>query len=77
MLFNLNTSHHLDNLIKESYSRSPTLVAIKKALFNRKAWPPELKKALRIPFAECRVAARRIYFRDRLVIDPTDKELQL
>ena len=77
MLFNLNTSRHLDDLIEESYSRSPILVAIKEALSNGKGWPLELKKALRMPFAEYRVAAKQIYFQNQLVINPTDEELQL
>jgi hypothetical protein len=41
------------------------------------AWPKELKRRLRIPFAECRVVAGKVYFRDRLVIDPDDANIQL
>ena len=41
------------------------------------AWPRELKQRLRIPFAECRVVAGKVYWRDRLVIDPDDANIQL
>jgi hypothetical protein len=76
-LFSLDTSRHLDGLIADSYRDSPTLEAMVTALKNDRAWPPELKPRLRIPFAECELVAARIYFRKRLIIDPDDSELQL
>jgi hypothetical protein len=40
------------------------------------AWPKELKGRLRIPFAECRTVAGKVYFSNRLVIDPNDANIQ-
>ena len=42
-----------------------------------RAWPKELKQRLRIPFAECRMVAGKVYFRDCLVIDPDDANMHL
>jgi hypothetical protein len=39
------------------------------------AWPKELKRRLRIPFAEYHVVARTVYYRDRLVIDQDDANI--
>jgi hypothetical protein len=76
-LFALDTTKHLDDLIDDSYRESPTLTLMMAAIREGDGWPAELKTRLRIPFAECKLIAGRIYFRDRLLIDPDDSELQL
>jgi len=42
-----------------------------------RAWPTAIKRRLRVPFAECRVVTGKIYFRDRLLVDPDDHNLHL
>lgn len=78
-LFQLDVSQPIDNLIATSYRTSPFLADVLAALTDpgHRAWPKEIKKRLRIPFAECRVVAGKVYFRDRLMIDPDDYDLQL
>ena len=40
-----------------------------------RAWPKELKGRLKILFAEYRMVAGKVYFRDRLVIDLDDANI--
>jgi hypothetical protein len=76
-LFALDTSKHLDDLIDDSYRDSDILTTMIAAVRSKSGWPAPLKTRLRIPFAECKLVAGRLYFRDRLLIDPDDSELQL
>jgi transposase InsO family protein len=75
----IDTSRHIDDLIEESYARSPLLKEIIEAITDPdcRKWPPHLKKRLRIPFAECTTVAGKAYFRGRIILDPDDQELQL
>lgn len=78
-LFEIDISRPLDDLIDETYAKSALLRHMYEALQNPEArkWPKELKKELKIPFAECAAKAGRVYYRDRLVIDPLDAEVQI
>ena len=76
-LFQLDVSRHIDDLLTEMCENSALLQRMMTALAEpgARAWPKELKQRLRIPFAECRVVAGKVYFRDRLVIDPDDANI--
>jgi len=78
-LFRLDVSQPIDDLIAFSYQTSPFLADVVAALSDpdHRAWPRALKQRLRIPFAECRVVAGKVYFRDRLLLDPDDANLHL
>ena len=78
-LFQLDVSRHIDDLLTEMSENSAILQGMMTALAEpgARAWPRELKQRLRIPFAECRVVAGKVYWRDRLVIDPDDANIQL
>lgn len=79
-LFALDTSKHIDDLITESYEKSPLLNEITSALENPKradGWPSQLRERLRIPFNECTTTQDKAYYRGRLIIDPEDLDLQL
>ena len=78
-LLTLDTSRHIDDVIADSYSKSSFMTKVVDTLRQRvaRAWPTEVKQRLRIPFAECRLVGDRVYYRDRLMVDPDDAELHL
>jgi hypothetical protein len=83
-LFQLRLSHldmscHIDDLLTEMCESTVILQGMMTAFVEPGArkWPKELKPRLRIPFTECRVVASKVYFRDRLVIDLDDTNIQL
>ena len=78
-LYELDTSRPLDELIDNSYQASSMLYDMAACLSDPhcRRWSPGLSKKLQIPFAECRLTAGRIYFRDRLVVAPDDPDIQL
>src|SRR4030088_824629 len=78
-LFQLDISCHIDELLAEMCESSAILQAMIEALGKpgTRARPKELKGRLKIPFEECRIVAGKVYFRDRLVIDPDDANIQL
>ena len=78
-LFGLDISRPIEDLITEAYQASPVTAMMLEDLQQQDArrWRPQLKKELRILFAECRVVVGRVYFRDRLVIPPDDENIQL
>src|SRR3979411_1129606 len=78
-LFQLDVSRHIDELLAEMCESSSILQVMIEALGKpgTRAWPKELKGRLKIPFTECRMVAGKVYFRDRLVIDPDDANIQL
>src|SRR3981081_3927118 len=69
-LFQLDVSRHIDELLAEMCESSAILQAMIEAMGKpgTRAWPKELRERLKIPFAECRVVAGKVYFRDLLVI---------
>jgi hypothetical protein len=78
-IFEVEILAHIDDLINDSYARSDLVAAMAEALRNPEArnWPPALKSLLRMPFAECKMVAGRIYFRDKLFIPADDPDLQV
>jgi hypothetical protein len=78
-LFQLDTTRHIDDILTDMYSRSAMLQEVMMALTDPeiREWPKQLRKQLRIPFAECRTVAGKAYYRDRLMIDPDDSNVQL
>jgi hypothetical protein len=76
-LTQLDMSRHIDDLRTEMYESSVILQGMMTVLAEpgAYAWPKELKQRLRIPFAECRVVAGKVYFRDCLVIDSDDTNI--
>jgi transposase InsO family protein len=78
-LCQLDVSQHIDDLLTNMYNASPLLKSVVIAVSNRvlRAWPRGLKKKLRIPIAECRVIEGKVYYRDRLIIDPDDGNMHL
>jgi len=78
-LFQLDVSQPIDDLIDYSYWHSDFLCEVAAALKKPgcRAWPTAIKRRLRVPFAECRVVTGKIYFRDRLLVDPDDHNLHL
>lgn len=78
-LFELDTTRHVDDLVRDSYATSELLTTIVEVLNSKtaRAWPKGVKERLKIPFAECKVTQGRVYYRGRLVIDPEDADLQL
>ena len=78
-LYALDAQRPVDELIDESYAKSPLLQEMLAWLADgqqHRKWPPSLAKAVKIPIAETRAVRGRIYCRDRLFIDPGDIELQ-
>ena len=76
-LFALDAERPVDDLIEDSYARSPFLQEIIAWLTDgrqHRKWPPSLK--IKLPIAEIRVERGRIYCRGRLVVDPADTDLQ-
>lgn len=78
-LFEIDVSRHIDDLIEEMYEASPLLQQAAEAIRDPscRAWPTRIRKRFPIPFAECTLRGRRIYFRDRLVVDPLDEAMHL
>jgi hypothetical protein len=78
-LYALDAQRPADELIDESYAKSPLLQEMLAWLTDgqqHRKWPPSLAKAVKVPIAETRAVRGRIYVRDRLFIDPGDIELQ-
>lgn len=76
-LFALDAERPVDDLIEDSYARSPFLQEIIAWLTDgrqHRKWPPSLK--IKLPIAETRVERGRVYCRGRLVVDPADTDLQ-
>jgi hypothetical protein len=76
-LYVLDAERPVDELIDESYARSPFLQEILAWLTDGRQyrkWPPSLK--IKLPIAETRAVRGRIYCRDRLIINPLDTDLQ-
>ncbi|KAI0993053.1 hypothetical protein K3495_g15131 [Podosphaera aphanis] len=78
-LCTLDVSRSIDDLIDEAYKKSALMIATLEDLTDQKKrrWSPMVAKVLRIAFAECKVVANRVYFRERLLIPPDDEQLQL
>lgn len=78
-LFAIDTSRHTEDLITDSYASSAFMASVMKALKSAgvRAWPSAIKQRLRVAFAECKLTAGRVYYRDRLMIDPDDVDLHL
>jgi hypothetical protein len=78
-LCQLDVSRYIDELLAEMYESSAILQARIAALGKpgTRAWPKEVKGRLKITFAECRMVVGKVYFRDRLVIDIDDANIQL
>jgi hypothetical protein len=78
-LFTLDVSRYVDDMIADSYASLLTMREVVKVLVEEGArgWPADIKRRLKIPFAECKLAMGRAYFRGCLMIDPEDAKLHL
>jgi hypothetical protein len=71
--------YYIDDLLTEMCESVVILQGMMPVLVApvARAWPKAQKQRLKIPFAECHVVAGKVYFRDCLVIDPDDMNIQL
>lgn len=75
----MDVSRPLDDLISDAYQSSPIMSLMLADLTNPEArqWHRDISSTLKIPFAECRAVAGRVYSRDRLVLPPDNEFLHL
>ena len=68
----------IDEIIAAAYHDSDLATQMLAALQDPdiRRWPKALRKTLRVPMTDCKVASGRIYYRDRLFAPPDIDELK-